>query len=443
MKNILLLLGMFVLMVVLISITPISSGEDDHGGPTNVSRFLFYIVTILLAAKIGGELFETWNQPAVLGELVFGILLGNLHLAGLTGLEILRGDASLALFAEIGVILLLFEVGLESDLGKILEVGTSALLVAILGITAPMLLGYFVSVYFRPEATFYAHLFVGATLAATSVGITARVLKDLRKMDSKESRIILGAAVVDDVLGLIILAVITGLISSATAVTAGTVSLLPILIVISKSIIFLVLAVFPGRFIIAKILEMNASAKVGGMPIVLSICHCFALAGLAQLFGLAPIIGAFVAGLVLDEKHYRQYTTMGPGRFRSIVAPISSMLVPIFFVLMGLQVDFASLLNWHVLQFAVALSLVALISKQVCSIGVIEKDLNRLAVGAGMIPRGEVGLIFAGMGAALTVSGKPIFPPDMFSVMVMTVMVTTLVTPPLLKAMFARGQRVR
>ena len=438
MKSILFLIGMLAFMIVLISVAPEAHAEDEHTGHGSVFRFLFYIVTILLAAKVGGELFETWNQPAVLGELVLGMVLGNLYLVGVTGLEAFKSDSGLALFAEIGVILLLFEVGLESNMGELLAVGASAMLVAVLGIVAPVLLGYAVSMYFLPESDWYVHLFVGATLAATSVGITARVLKDLGKMGTKEARIILGAAVVDDVLGLIILSVASGLITSIGAGTAGDISILPVLVIIGKSIIFLAVAIVAGRFVGGKILQIGATAKVGGMPIVLSICHCFSLAGLAQMFGLAPIVGAFAAGLVLDEKHYQGYTRMRSESFEHIVSPISSILVPVFFVVMGLRVDLRSFADWRVLQFAGALSLAAIVGKQVCSLGVLEKGLNRLAVGVGMIPRGEVGLIFAGIGAGLMVSGQPVFSSETFSAMVVMVMVTTLATPPLLKVLFNR-----
>ena len=170
-----------------------AEGGEEHG---HAAVFLFEIVTLLIAAKIGGEIFERVNQPAVLGELIFGVILGNLHLMGWTFMSGFQTDEALILVAEIGVILLLFEVGLESNLDELLAVGSSAMLVAILGIIAPMILGYGVSMWFLPEAAWYVHTFVGATLAATSVGITARVLKDMGKMDTKEARIILGAAVV-------------------------------------------------------------------------------------------------------------------------------------------------------------------------------------------------------------------------------------------------------
>ena len=204
-------------LCVVAAVAAFAAGGDgaEAGGHGGISSFLFGLVAILLAAKIGGEIFERMDQPAVLGELLFGVLMGNAGLFGFHAFDALKTDAGLAIAAEVGVILLLFEVGLESNVDELLAVGRSAMLVAFLGIVAPIALGYGVSAFFLPESTaWYVHLFVGATLAATSVGITARVLKDLHKMDTKEARIILGAAVVDDVLGLVILAVVSGLVKS-------------------------------------------------------------------------------------------------------------------------------------------------------------------------------------------------------------------------------------
>jgi Kef-type K+ transport system membrane component KefB len=398
-------------------------------------------VLVLLAAKVGGEIFERLNQPAVLGELVFGMLLGNLHLAGFHALDWFKTSEGLAVAAEIGVILLLFEVGLESNIDELLAVGASAMLVAMLGVIAPMILGYGVSAWFLPDAAWYVHLFAGATLAATSVGITARVLKDLRQMETKEARIILGAAVVDDVLGLIILAVVSGLISSIGHGGGAEISLMPVLLIIGKSVAFLAGAVLLGRALAGKIIYIGASAKVAGLPVVLSVCYCFALAGLAEVVGLAPIVGAFAAGLVLDEAHYERYASRKAVNFEELISPISSVLVPVFFVLMGFRVDLASFGQWHVLEFAAGLCIAAIAGKQICSLGVLEKGLNRLAVGVGMIPRGEVGLIFAGMGSTLMVAGEPVFGADTFSAMVVMVMVTTVATPPLLKVVFSRPRK--
>ncbi len=432
------LVGLLVCMVTLVAFSSPGAQGEGHAGHVTIYYFLFAVVTILLAAKVGGEVFETWGQPAVLGELVFGVILGNLHLLGIGGLGGLSTDQGVALFAEIGVILLLFEVGLESDLTELLEVGAAALVVAVLGVVAPMALGYGVSLWFLPEASWYVHVFCGATLSATSVGITARVLKDLNKMDTKEARIILGAAVVDDILGLIILAVVSGLITSIGSGAGGEVSLGPVLMIIGKSIVFLVFSVVAGRFVGARILSAGATSKVRGMAVVLSICHCFALAGLAEFFGLAPIVGAFAAGLVLQENHYEGYAELQGQKFHEIVSPISSILVPVFFVVMGMKVNLESFADLSVLQFALGLSIAAFAGKQICSLGVRDKSLNRLAIGIGMVPRGEVGLIFAGIGSSLLVKGEPIFGAETFSAMIVMVMVTTLATPPLLKIVFAK-----
>lgn len=412
-----------------------AAGGAEHGG---ASSFLFEIVTILIAAKIGGEIFERLSQPAVLGELIFGVALGNLNLLGLTFMQGFKTDESLILAAEIGVILLLFEVGLESNIDELMAVGGSAMVVACLGVVAPVILGYGVSLWYLPDHAWYVHTFVGATLAATSVGITARVLKDMRKMDTKEARIILGAAVVDDVLGLIILAVVSGLITSIASGGGGEISLVPILIIIGKAVAFLSVSVLLGRALAGKVIHWGSQAKVRGIPVVLTICYCFLMAGIAETIGLAAIVGAFAAGLVLDHTHYVGYHELKGKKIEDLLAPVSAIYVPVFFVLMGLRVDLSAFGDLGVLEFAAALSIAAIIGKQICSLGILEKGLNRLAVGIGMIPRGEVGLIFAGIGANLMVGGEPVLSSEAFSAMIVMVMVTTLATPPLLKAVFSK-----
>ena len=416
-----------------------SHSEESGGGHHGVATFLFEIVAILVAAKIGGELFERMKQPAVLGELVFGMVLGNLNLIGWTFMSGFKTDAMLALAAEIGVILLLFEVGLESNIDELMAVGASAMLVAVLGVIAPVILGYGVSSWFLPQEQWYVHLFAGATLAATSVGITARVLKDMRKMDTKEARIILGAAVVDDVLGLIILAVVSGLVTSIGQGGGGEINLVEVFTIIGKAVAFLAVAIIAGRMLAGKVLHIGSRAKVGGMPVVLSIAWCFLLAALAETIGLAAIVGAFAAGLVLDRTHYQGYHEWKTRHIEELVAPISAIFVPVFFVLMGLRVDLRAFSSMTVLQFAAGLTIAAIIGKQVCSLGILEKGLNRIAVGVGMIPRGEVGLIFAGIGASLSVAGKPVFSNETFSAMIVMVILTTLCTPPLLKSLFTKS----
>lgn len=428
----------FLTVTVLSAILPLEvfSATSGSNGHARVSDVFFWLVLLLLAAKGGGELFERWNMPSVLGELVFGILLGNLTLLGYGGLAEIKYHPGFAFAAELGVILLLFEVGLESNLDELTEVGMSALLVAAVGVVAPMVLGYNVSSVFLPEADWIIHLFVGATLAATSVGITARVLKDLGKMRTREFRIILAAAVLDDVFGLVILATLSGLATSISLGGAMSLSFTPLMIILAKAIGFLLIAVVLGRLLAGRVLKWGARFKVAGMPVVLTLCYCFVVAGLAELVGLAPIMGAFAAGLVLDKTHYQDYKRMESVKVEEVLGPINSILVPVFFVLMGFRVDLSAFTSIPVLMFSGALCVAAIIGKQVCSLGVAEKGLNRLAIGVGMIPRGEVGLIFAGIGAATTINGIPIFNAETFSAVVLMVVVTTLITPPLLTFLF-------
>lgn len=411
-----------------------AGGEPSHGKV--IYDFLFGLAIVIIAAKIGAEVFERLGQPAVLGELVAGIVLGNLVLLGMPWIEPLKTSEALAVAAEVGVIILLFEVGLESHLRDLMAVGSSALLVAVLGVVAPVLLGFGVSTFLDPAHEWYVHLFVGATLAATSVGITARVLKDLGKMDAKESRIILGAAVVDDILGLIILAVVTGVIASIAATGSAEVNYSAVGIIIGKAVVFLTAAVFAGRFTHVRLLSFGKRFKVRGIPLALALSHCFFWAGLAGFLGLAPIVGAFAAGLVLEDSDYHEYKQRGEATVERLIQPISTMVVPIFFVMMGLEVDLSVFANPVVILEAVGITVVAIIGKQVCSLGVLEKGLNRVVVGIGMIPRGEVGLIFTGIGASMMVHGEAVLSSQLVSALVVMVMITTIITPPLLKAYF-------
>ena len=283
-----------------------------------VRQTMIALTLIIVAAKLGGELMGRLGQPPVLGELLIGVVLGNLNLFGMTLLDPLKTSSPLRILAEIGAILLLFEVGVESDLVQLLAVGWSSLLVAVLGVMAPMVLGYFVATQLIPEASWLSHLFVGGTLTATSVGITARVLKDLGKSNTKEARIILGAAVADDVIGLVVLAVITGLTTAATAdAGAGGVGWGASLWIIVKASLFLILALIAGRFWSQRVFSYAARLQVSGALLALCICFCFVLATLAGFVGLAPIVGAFAAGVVLEEVHYQPFLERGNEKYRN------------------------------------------------------------------------------------------------------------------------------
>jgi Kef-type K+ transport system membrane component KefB len=410
-----------------------AASDGSHGLQPLV---LVGLAAMLIVAKLGGELFERLKQPAVLGELIGGIVLGNLVLIGFNGAEPVKSNAIIAAIAEIGVIILLFEVGLESNLKEMMEVGWSSLLVAVLGVIAPFFLGWGVSAYFIPDESRLVHIFIGATLCATSVGITARVFKDLAKLATREARIILGAAVIDDVLGLMILAVVSGAIK-ATA-SGGALSPMAVGMIAIKALAFLIGAIVVGQFVAPRLLHGAGRLESEGVLLTVAIAFCLFLSWASAKVGLAPIVGAFAAGLVLDEVHYQPARVRKERDLHDLLRPASFVLVPVFFVLMGMKVDLRYFARLDLLGFALALTLAAVIGKQICSAGVLERGTNRLTVGIGMIPRGEVGLIFAGIGASLILPNaagvsQPVISPATFGVVVIMVIVTTLVTPPFLK----------
>lgn len=397
---------------------------------------LIGIAIMLVFAKLGGEIFERMRQPAVLGELFAGIVLGNLIIFGFTPAEPLKTNATIAALAEFGVIILLFEVGLESDLTDMIEVGWSSLLVALVGVVAPFFLGWAVSAYFLPNEPRLVHIFIGATLCATSVGITARVFKDLGKLGTREARIILGAAVIDDVLGLLILAVVAGAIRAAA--TGAALSIFDVALIGFKSLAFLIGSIAIGHFMMPRMLRGAGRLETRGVLLTLAISFCLVLSWAAAEVGLAPIVGAFAAGLILDEVHYKPTGGRTERDLHDLLQPVSTVLVPIFFVLMGLKVDLRLFTRVEILGLAVVLTIAAIIGKQICALGVVERGVNRLAVGLGMIPRGEVGLIFAGIGATLmlpnaTGTSQPVISSAIFGAVVIMVIITTLLTPIALK----------
>lgn len=414
----------------------LAAGDDGHGG---VLPVLAGLVIVIVAAKLGGEVFERLSQPAVLGELVLGVVIGNLGLVGLHALDFLKTDPGLALLGELGVILLLFQVGLETDLAEMIAVGWSSLLVAILGVVAPFLLGWGVAAWFVPDESTLAHAFLGATLCATSVGITARVLQDLDKSQTREARIVLGAAVIDDVLGLLVLAVISGLIAAADS--GSTLSSGAILAIIVKAAAFLLGAIFVGRWLAPHLFRLAAKLRGHGVLLTTALAFCFGLAYLSGKLGLAPIVGAFAAGILLDPLHYRHFSERGEHEVDELVKPIGLLLVPVFFVLMGIRVDLSTFADVTVLGFAAVLTLAAILGKMICALGVLERGVDRLSVAVGMVPRGEVGLIFAAIGSTLQIDGEPVISPRIFSAIVIMVIVTTLLTPPVLKATLGRRDR--
>lgn len=398
-------------------------------GHDAIPILLAVLGVIVVGAKLGASLATRLGQAAVLGELFAGLLLGNLALVGLPDLRSLLESEALLLLAETGAVLLLFKVGLESTPSEMMAVGGRAFVVAVAGVVTPMALGFGVGELMRPDESWMLHAFLGAMLAATSVGITARVLTDAGALTTKAARIILGAAVIDDVLGLIVLAVVAGVITAAatgTALAAGAV-----LWIVAKAMLFLVGAVVVGGVVSPRLFKGALVLPAGGVAAALALGLCLLFSYLAALAGLAPIVGAFAAGLVLDEKQAAEHVARGEQPFMESLAPLASFLVPVFFVRMGMLVDLSAFASWSVVAFAVVLTAAAVLGKQVCGL-FAPRGVSGVTIGIGMMPRGEVGLIFAGIGAQLMLGGRPVVDAATYAAAVFMVMATTVATPPLL-----------
>ncbi len=408
-----------------------------HGDP--VAGVVLSLTIILLSAKVVGEVVARLGQPAVLGEIVAGVLLGNAHLVGIDYFTGLRSDTSIDMLARIGVLVLLFEVGLESTVGQMLKVGKSSLAVATIGVLAPFGLGWATGAWLLPDEGAMVHAFLGATLAATSIGITARVLKDLGRETTPEARIVLGAAVIDDVLGLLILAVLSGVVAAVHA--GGPLAYGDLALTLVKATVFLVASVALGVVVSPRVFHLASRIRARGALLSVGLGFCFLFAWLADLIGLSPIVGAFAAGLVLEDVHFRDFKLRGEHGLEELVNPIASLLAPVFFVVMGLRTDLTALFGPGVFVLALALTGVAILGKAIAGWGALGKGLDRLSIGIAMVPRGEVGLVFANVGLTLTIGGKPLIDGPTFSAVVVMVMLTTLVTPPALRLSLARAER--
>ncbi len=432
-----------------------SGGGEAEGGHGAFAITFLWIAVLLIFAKLA-SLIERWGQPAVLGELVIGVILGNLALLGLHWFEPIKTDGIIQFLSELGVVILLFQIGLESNIQEMKRVGGKAAAVAIVGVVVPFVLGtYWIGPWLMPGLDQVAYLFLGAALTATSVGITARVFQDLGKLKLKEAQIVLGAAVIDDVLGLIILAV-----ASAIAVT-GAVSLGVISIIAAKAIGFLIGAIILGQYFAKAIGKIFSKIHTGvAMKFTIVVCFGLIFAYLAQLLGLAPIVGAFAAGLILDPVHFRYFkdphvihdvreaikdsdeetkkkvrhaiSHHAHRHIEDLIEPLGHFLVPIFFVYTGMAVKIETLFDTSVILVALAVTVVAFVGKYVSGL-FAGKGVNRSLIGFGMVPRGEVGLIFASIGYGLGVVNDSVF-----SIIVIMVILTTLLTPPILTVMLKK-----
>jgi Kef-type K+ transport system membrane component KefB len=389
-----------------------------------IASFLGLLVVVLGTAKLLGALARLLGQPAVLGELLAGVLLGGsvLGLIDLNNAADPRGPV-LHVFAEIGVALLLFTIGLETDLGKLLRVGGASTMVAVVGVALPFAMGYAVCrlMGLGNEESIVA----GAALTATSVGITARVLSDLGRLHDPEGQVILGAAVLDDILGLVILTVVAAQTQGQAITFGGVVRTTAI------AFGFLLVTLVLGKLVVPLLVRISRRVARSDTVVLLAVMLAFALAWLAHECGSAVIIGAFAAGLLLAG------TAVAPDIERG-VKHLAHFFVPIFFVMVGAAVDVTvfnplNAGNWQTLQVGGLLILVAVVGKFLAGYAPFWFHGRKSLIGVGMIPRGEVGLIFAQMGLS-----SHIFPVWLFSAVTLMVMVTTFLAPPLLKLVAPR-----
>jgi Kef-type K+ transport system membrane component KefB len=463
------------------------AAANGHAAAEHVDPFssiLVELAVLISAALLGRWGAERIRQPAVLGELLIGVAIGNVGYwvgqpffvmmmlgnapplfaeAWASGvalgdpaqqifspellapggpahgmLDILSGPAgsrllflyfAVWLFSNLGVILLLMMVGLESNVDEMLRVGGRALRVATTGVVAPFALGILASRWLAPGGAFAQHLFLGAALSATSVGITARVFRDLGRLHTAEAKVILGAAVIDDVLGLIVLAICSGV------VVTGAIAFSQVLRITLASVMFFgVILAFGDRFV-RRAIGVLAHVDRRNAKLLFPLAFTFVLAWLANQIGLATIVGAFAAGLVLDERQFGEPFEGDQRTVQSVVGPLEAVFAPVFFILMGLQVNLAAFARPRTLALAAALIVCAVAGKLVAG-AVAGRRIDRLSIGIGMVPRGEVGLIFAGIGKALNVLDNALF-----SAVVMMVIVTTLMTPIALRwSLFRHGR---
>jgi Kef-type K+ transport system membrane component KefB len=455
------------------------SEEKGHGDKfAPIYILLFFIIT---GAVLGRFLAVKLNQPEVLGELIAGVVIGiilfqfnspimtlirhqddvnKIVQSSLTenvtwenavrqnlpeesfkeggyGIEMIKIMESpefpgytntveaVFFLSGFGVLILLFAVGLESNVQDMMKVGGPAFTTAVTGVVVPSVLGYFTAKFMLPDHDPNFYLFTGAALCATSVGITARVFKDMGKLNIPEAKIVLGAAVIDDILGLIVLAVVAGIISSGSfeISTAGFILL--------KAVLFLGITLYIGTKFLRQQIKIAAIIENKNIRLLFPFALLVLLAWISDKIGLASIVGAFTAGLIIKEEYFNDALKDKHRSVKSVIEPIETIFAPIFFVIMGLQVDLSAFVNFNILGVALALTAVAIFGKLVS--GIFAKGMDKKIIGIGMVPRGEVGLIFASIGKSIGVLDG-----TLFSGIIIIVILTTFITPPALKWAFEK-----
>lgn len=429
----------------------LATANESEKGPIVLTGVLLSLVVIYLASKLGGELSKRVDLPPVLGELVGGVVVGisALHLLVFPESGAQASDSLLmtllqfvsdlspeavndiyrsqsevvSVLAELGVIILLFEIGLESDLRELQKVGYQAAIVAVVGVVAPFA-GGTIGLMLLFNVPAIPAIFAGAALTATSIGITSKVLSELGHLKSREGQIIVGAAVIDDVLGIIVLAVVASLAKT------GEVDIVNVIYLMVSATVFLLGAILLGKFFNKSFVAIAELLQTRGQLVIPALTFAFLMAFLANAIHLEAILGAFAAGLVLDETDKRK-------ELDSQIVPIADILVPIFFVSVGAKADLGVLnpaieANREGLIIAAFLMVVAIVGKVITGWTVFgQPNINRFAIGVGMIPRGEVGLVFAGIGSASGALSKPLE-----AAIIVMVILTTFLAPPFLRVAF-------
>jgi len=456
-----------------------ASQEIEHSDP--VASVILWTTLVFFFAVIGRSLANYMKQPAVLGELLMGVAFGNIlyfsgselmvvlregpsifnimrdmltdvplvaavqknisnsfyanqiitALSGDNGVERMKVAYVLDIFSRYGVIFLLFKVGLESSVEELKHTGRESLQVAIIGVIAPIALGFAVACLLMPDSTYNSRLFVGATLSATSIGITARVLSELKKLRTREAKTILGAAMIDDILGLIILAVVSSMVIS------GVVDLMMILQIVVSSLLFFAAVLLIGPWLVRKVVYLFRFMELWELKLFVAFIFVMTLAWLAAKVQLATIIGAFAAGLILHDNFFESADSSSNAsqKLKNLISPLESILAPLFFMLIGIQVKLETFLDTQVLLVASGLIVAAILGKLMSGLGGSTKD-DRLLIGIGMLPRGEVGLVFASIGRTLGIMSD-----KLFTAIVLMIILTTFIAPSLLKSRFAYNSR--
>lgn len=434
-------------------ITLTASAEDSTGDMSQHWGKAFFMFAVVLLVGRLGDIVQRFGQPPVIGQLVMGMVIAAIGYMGVDFMAEITEEPTISFLAALGAALLLFSIGLESNLASMRSVGLNAVIVATIGVAVPFFLGTWVlgPIFFGDESS-SAKLFIGASLVATSIGITASVFRALGITRTRAAQTVLGAAVLDDIFGLVILAVVAA-IASGDEASARMVAELTL-----KAFGFLIVAIAVGMLLAKPVL--NAFRRISsseGMMVSVAVGIALIYGYMAEVFGLEPIIGAFAAGLVLDPAHFSRYdephvvaqigdvpftdesTQMQVTEIRTaakhshaehLVGTLNHVFVPVFFVYTGMLIDIESLLKPELYLVALIVTIAAVFGKVVAGIAAKGAFKEKLLVGVAMVPRGEVGLIFAATGKGLGVLSD-----DLFSVIIITIVVTTLIVPPLLRVM--------